>query len=273
MNINGFPSGLVKLWEKEGCLNFAIALERLTGWLLHIDWLHEGTSPDDNIKEDQMFFLRAYVADNGDGIFDVRGITDIKQFAETIIYPIAESVFTKNRSLGQVGVATRFYDEEKMKTLRISRKIEEKKIVKAMQTITQNSSFLNTIPVRQKPLIPAYKAATFTYGRCQAYAQALEDIVGIQATALIALEFKPMFAGTSCGQGGYLHSLCLHDDGIGEDSWGMQSVDLIAERFGLVKYRLDVEEHKETIENVRRNTPELYREAYQEAKRLIKEYR
>lgn len=33
----GFPPKLIEEWEADDCVNFAVALARLTGWLLHVD--------------------------------------------------------------------------------------------------------------------------------------------------------------------------------------------------------------------------------------------
>ena len=35
----GFPPKLIEEWEADDCVNFAVALARLTGWLLHVDWI------------------------------------------------------------------------------------------------------------------------------------------------------------------------------------------------------------------------------------------
>ncbi len=39
-----FAPKLIEEWEAENCVNFAVALARLTGWLLHVDWW--STSPE-----------------------------------------------------------------------------------------------------------------------------------------------------------------------------------------------------------------------------------
>jgi hypothetical protein len=33
-----FPIQLIEEWEADDCVNFAVALARITGWLLHVDW-------------------------------------------------------------------------------------------------------------------------------------------------------------------------------------------------------------------------------------------
>jgi hypothetical protein len=58
----GFAPKLIEEWEAEDCVNFAVALARITGWLLHVDWLTP--SDEEDIPESELKPLRVYVGDN-----------------------------------------------------------------------------------------------------------------------------------------------------------------------------------------------------------------
>lgn len=250
-------------WQKDYCMNFAIALARITGWLLHIDyWANDEIK--ENRHESEMILLRVYVGDNRDNIFDLSGIKKIDQFNQEIILPIL-----KKHNMGNGGVVTRFYDERRILSLSIGVKPEESKILRAMEAIKGNSYFLEQIPKRRKPFIPAHVAAEYTFGRCSVYAQALQDVMDYNATAMIAKSYNPQYGE---GKLGYIHSLVLHSDGIAEDVWGKQPIDEIARRFGVVEYDLSEDEHRRVVGNIKRNSPDEYDKSYQEAVELIREY-
>lgn len=263
-----FSDALIREWESEDCVNFAVALGRLTGWLIHVDWWTTSLDPEDDSPEDSFIPLRVYVGDNRDRVFDVRGNKSIFEFTERTIKNLALKV-----SNGNGGVRTRFYEEKRLSTLPLKYTPNEEKINQAMLRIQENNLFLSTIPARKIPLIPAWQAAQFTYGRCTAYAEALKEIVGLQPVALLAKRFSPSFEGTRRSASGYFHSIVLHPDGIGEDSWGKSSVDEIASRFGVLEYQISIREHEEVIENHLRNSGELFQNALKQAKELIMLYR
>ncbi|MFX5756819.1 hypothetical protein ABTE27_22990, partial [Acinetobacter baumannii] len=45
-------------WEANDCVNFAVALARLTGWLLHVDWWSVSAERREDIPLDQLTPLR-----------------------------------------------------------------------------------------------------------------------------------------------------------------------------------------------------------------------
>ena len=151
-------------------------------------------------------------------------------------------------------------------------KPDEKKIEIALEAIKANTHYLKAIPRRNDPCIPVASAAKFSLGRCQAYAEALAEFRGLQAVALLANKYSPMFSLTERNSSGYFHSIVLHPDGDGEDSWGKSSIQEIASRFGVVEYRISESDHVLVLKNLLTNTPDLYEEAYKEAKNLIKAY-
>lgn len=261
-----FRPDLIEAWEAEDCVNFAVALARLTGWLLHIDWWVPSTDYRADIPIDQLKPLRVYVADNHNLIFDVRGTKTIAAFTAGTIESLA-------RSFGTGSVCTRFYDEETLSSQPLRSQPDETKIEQAIEAIKENRYFLASIPKRQPPFIPAFQAAKFTYGRCAAYAEVLQELTGLQPIALLAVRFSSLFDGTHRTTSGYFHSLILHPDGLAEDSWGKAPLQEIARRFGVVEFTTSIAEHKVVVNNLKSSSPDLYESARQEAAALVQMYR
>lgn len=257
---------LIDAWEAEDCVNFAIALARLTGWLLHVDWWDPSADQSQEIPDDQLKPLRVYVADNYDLIFDVRGIKSIVDFTVGTIAPLA-------KRHGNGGVRTRFYDEATLSSLPLRSLPDERKIAEATEAIKANTYFLAAIPPRQPPFIPAHKAAEFTFGRCAAFAEVMQELTGLHSTALLAARFSPQFEGTRRSATGYFHSIVVHPDGLGEDSWGKAPVHEIARRFGVVEFTTSSDEHQIVVNNLKSSSADLYEEARQDAMALVLRYR
>lgn len=215
----GFAPELIEEWEADGCVNFAVALARLTGWLLHVDWWSRSPNYPENISEDQLEPLRVYVADNRDGIFDVRGVKSIVDFNQSTIGKLARKVAT-----GTGGVLTRFYSEAQLMTLPLRTRADEVKVALAMEAIKANPAFLGLIPARSSG-IPAYEAAQYTFGKCTAFAEALQELTGLEPVALLARRFSPMYVGTRHSEDGFFHSAVLHPDGTAEDVWGRATLE------------------------------------------------
>lgn len=272
MKIKEFYQKYVRAWERDDCVNFAVALSRLTGWLLHVDWLAQRENFDINSPFEKFSSLRVYVGDDADNIYDVRGILKLESFNQQIIGPLASA---RARKLGMVvaGAASRFYSESQLFKLPLNIRSDEEKIEAARLLIIGNENYLSAIPTRKAPSIPAYEAAKFNYGRCAPFAEALAFTKGLSATAMLAKTFQPLFEGTKRSESGYIHSFVMHPDGTGEDAWGRGSVNDIAARFGVIDYKLSPKEHIEAVANLRANSPERFQEAYQEALMLIKEFR
>jgi hypothetical protein len=256
-----FLPHLVKAWEDSDGVNFAIALSRITGWLLHVDWLtmNEGKEPVEEMKS-----LRVYVGDDQHNVFDLRGKQKIASFSNKIVRPIA-----KDRGKGKGGVLTRFYSEAKLLNLPLRIKPDLEKVSLAEDAIRKNTAFLEKIPIRKKPFIPAYAAANFTFGRCAVYATAMHDLTNLPVTAVIADRYTEQFGYSKTG---YVHSIVLHPDGTAEDAWGRQSIEAIVSRYGIQQYTLNETEHLKVNENLKRNSPDHYNQAYHEAVTLIKTY-
>lgn len=261
-----FAPQLIDEWEAEGCVNFAVALARLTGWLLHVDWWTPSMNQMEDIPIDRLKPLRVYVADNHDLIFDVRGVKSLFDFNEGTLAPLA-------RKFGNGGVRTRFYDETKLSSLPLGNQPDEAKIARAMEAIKANTYYLAAIPARQPPYIPAHKAALFTYGRCAAFAEAMHELIGLQPTALLAVRFLPQFEGTRRTESGYFHSAVLHPDGMAEDAWGKAPLKEIAKRFGVLEFKTDNDGHHHVVKNLKSNSPDAYAAAHQEAVDVVQRHR
>jgi hypothetical protein len=261
-----FPESLIASWEADQCVDFAVGLARITGWLLHVDWWVPSIDPDTEIPIEMFKPLRVYVADNAEKVFDARGIRDIVTFTEKTTGPIA-------RRYGNGGLRTRFYSEAALLELPLNAKPNETKVTAAMDAIRANAVFLSGIPHRTPSSIPAHDAAHFTYGWCAPYAEALGAATGFVPAALLAIRFASRFANTDTGDSGYFHSVVMHPNGKAEDSWGIASAKQVAERFGVLDFEISYEEHARVVATLRRNSPEQFDEARFQAEKLIAAYR
>ncbi|WP_138765819.1 hypothetical protein [Pedobacter xixiisoli] len=253
-----FPETLLKSWELSDGVNFAIALSRITGWLLHVDWWC--ISENDPIE--QMKSLRVYVGVDNDTVYDFRGKKRAQAFAHYVITPIAQK-----RVTGKGIVLTRFYSEETLMTLPLRVKPSETEIAKAKEAIINNRNFLNKLPIRLNPEIPAHIAAQFNFGWCAVYAEAKREISNLPVFGIIAKKYIDAYSNSSLG---FCHSVVIHPDGDAEDSWGKQPLSNIIANFGIQEYELDEEVQKEVNSNLKRNSPEKYKEAYEMAMAYIK---
>ena len=262
----GFAPKLIEEWEAEDCVNFAVALARITGWLLHVDWLTP--SDEEDIPESELKPLRVYVGDNREGVFDVRGVKSIEDFSQGTVFKIAKSFNPK-----QGGIRTRYYDEAALLNLPLKYFPTEEKIAIATEAIKARPQFLNAIPAKPQSKIPAYHAARYTFGKCVAYAEALRELTGLQTAAIMVKKFTPFYRGTIRSDDGYVHSIVVHPDGMGEDAWGLATIDNIASRFGALLYEVSYEAHQEVVQNYLRTSNNIYQSELNVARELITQYR
>lgn len=256
-----FPEDILQNWEASDGVNFAVALARITGWLLHVDWW----SPTDNAEiVDNMKSLRVYVGNNSNYIYDIKGKQTIATFSNNIVRPIAQK-----RGANYGGIVTRYYSETKLFNLPLRVKPDEVRIQKAQELINSNSAFLEKIPKRQKPNVPAHIAAKFTFGYCNPFATALSDVRGYKAVAIIAKEYNKLFELSKLG---YAHSFTLDKDDNAIDIWGEDSIENIIQRFGITKYDLDESEHYKVGQKLKSNSLEKYNEIYEESVSIINKY-
>lgn len=263
-----FAHNLIEEWEGRDCVDFAVALARCTGWLLHVDWWSPSSQrPPEASKESNFHPLRVYVANNADKVFDPRGVMSIFEFAERIVRrQVRERGFTSG------GVLTRFYAEDKFGDLPLRYQPDEQKVSQAVTEIDGHSSYLANIPLRNPSGLPAHQAARFSFGSCAAFAEAMREHAGLQPTALLAIRLLPGWEGTQVSDRGYFHSVVLHSDGTGEDAWGKAPLGDIALRYGVAEFVTSEGEHRTVIQNFKQNTPDVYAMRYAEAISLIQEY-
>lgn len=266
-----FSPTRVKEWEADDCVNFAVALARITGWLIHVDWLSDDPTPDDQRRVEDMAPLRVYVGDDCDKIFDVRGIKSIQDFSMRIIRPLVKE--RRKPWVRECGVATRHYSEDELAGLPLTAKPDEAKVRDAIAVIRDVPGYLAAVPERPWPRLPAPSAAHFTWGLCAAYAEALSAATGLEAVALLVRRYRLMYENTQRSADGYVHSMVLHPDGTAEDSWGRVSLQRIADRFGAAEWEVDRAEHQRVVGNLRRNSPDRWQQRYQEAISLVRDFR
>jgi hypothetical protein len=256
-----FPEYILRNWEESDGVNFAIALARVTGWILHVDWW----SPTDN-KEvvENMKSLRVYVGNNSNQIYDFKGKQTISTFSNNIISPI-----TKKRRYNYGTIVSRYYDESTLFKLSLRIKPSEEKIKEAQKLICNNAEFLSKIPLRNKPMVPAYIAAKFTFGKCNPFAETLSELKGFKATAIIAKKYNYIFEGNKLG---YVHSFALDQENNAIDVWGKDTIENIAKRFEIAEFELSDSVHIARNEMLKNDYPDRYEEIHNEAVRIINEY-
>jgi len=260
-NVEQFPEYLIQQWEANDCVNFGIALSRITGWILHVDWW----SPTEKYeKEENMKPLRVYVGNNSNQIYDLRGKFTIDSFTTNIIMPIL-----KKRGGTTGRISSRYYDEKMIFELPLRIKPNEIKILEACDFINKNKLFLDKIPKRVEPRVPAYIASRFTFGKCNAFAAALSDLKGFKATEIIAKKYNPIIANNKLG---YVHSFVLDQDNNAIDVWGKDTIENIAKRFEVEVFELNESEHMTRNQLLKNEYPDRYEELYNESVRIINEY-
>ncbi|WP_429376226.1 hypothetical protein [Mucilaginibacter sp. UYCu711] len=140
-----FPDELMREWENSGGVNFAVALARATGWLLHVDWW----TPSQGAPLEQMKALRVYIGTDGDAIYDHNGKKRIQAYNQYVIQPILHKL-----KISGGGVATRYYSEEKFWQLPLRIKPSETGIARAEKALSKYPAFLAKMPVRINPRCP-----------------------------------------------------------------------------------------------------------------------
>jgi hypothetical protein len=256
-----FPEYILRDWKNSDGVNFAIALARITNWILHVDWW---TPTDNNEEIENMKPLRVYVGNNSNQIYDLKGKQTISTFSNNIITPIL-----KKRGYNYGGVVSRYYAESTLFNLPLRIRPSEEKIEEAKKFIYNNTEFLSKIPTRNNPLVPADIAAKFTFGKCNPFAEALSELKGFKATAIIAKKYNPIIANNKPG---YVHSFVLDQDNNAIDVWGKDTIENIAKRFEVSIFELSESEHIARNQLLKNDYPDKYEEIYNESVRIINEY-
>lgn len=262
---SAFAAEMVELWERDQCVDFAVALARATGWLLHVDWWVPSMNQAADVPMSEFKPLRVYVADNGDRVFDVRGVRSIHDFNDRTIRPLAEAY-------GNGSVRTRYYAEAKLAGLPLKRQPDEQRVMEAIRLIEANPLYLGAVGVRRADAMPAHHAAAFSYGQCVPFAEALAEQTGLPAVALIALR-KSAKQQTKTGSSGFFHSVVMHRNGMVEDAWGIAPLREVANRFGIIECTTSADEHHRVAETLRTNSGDRYQLSLEKARQLIMQHR
>ena len=257
VKLDTFPDVLLKQWEKNDGVDFAIALARLTGWMLQVDWLASGEH--DEVKN--MIPIRVYVETNRDIVFDFTGKKSVMAFNKYVIQPIA---FKRIRN-GAQNISTRCYTEEALCELPLRVRSSDNGIEKASLAILAHPTFLSSIPKRQNPEISAQEASQFSHGNCVPFAEAIHDLTSLPVVGIEVSKYSDL-----CGSRlGFCHTVILHPDGNVEDSWGIQPLSVILERFYIDEYQMNEQIFLDAKERQKREYPERYKKAYEQAAGLL----
>ncbi|GAB4043193.1 hypothetical protein GCM10028774_57850 [Spirosoma jeollabukense] len=229
--------------------------------MLHVDWW---TPTNDKEVAENMKSLRVYVGNNANQIYDFKGKQSLATFTKNIIKPLAQK-----RGANHGGIATRYYGESILFSLPLRVKPDENRIITAQKMIIANKDFLRKIPKRQDPNVPAHIAANFTFGHCNPFANALSDLKNYKPVALIAKKYSDLFGFS---QPGYVHSFAIDHDGNAIDIWGKDTVENIAQRYGVIEYELSEVEHFIISQKLKNNSTIKYGEIYEKSTAIINEY-
>jgi len=253
-----FPDVLLKLWEKNDGVDFAIALARLTGWMLQVDWL---TSDEDEDVQN-MIPIRVYVETNRNIVFDFIGKKSVIAFNKYVIQPIA---FGRLRN-GLKNITTRCYTEEALRELPLKVRSSDYGIEKATLAILAHPTFLASIPKRQNPEISAQVASQFSHGNCVPFAEVMQEMTALPAMGIEVSKYSDV----SGSRLGFCHAVIVHTDGNVEDSWGIQPLSVILERFYIEDYTMSEQIFLDAKDRQKRESPDRYNEAYKKALNLLK---
>ena len=146
------------------------------------------TDPTEDISENEMKPLRVYVADNRDGIFDVRGVKTIAEFNQSTIIRLA-----KKKGLGFGGVRTRFILKQCPATLPLRSLPNEDKISKAVEgyQFTPTSTLMQFHQNHSHVFLPMMLPDTLS-AACVASAEAMCELIGLQPVAIMGKRFAPL---------------------------------------------------------------------------------
>lgn len=252
-----FPDVLIKQWENNDGVDFAIALARLTGWMLQVDWL----AGSENEELENMIPVRVYVETNRDVVFDFTGKKSIMAFNKYVITPLAMKRIKK----GVQNISTRCYTEEALRELPLRVRATNYGIERATIALLANTDYLALIPKRQNLHISGHDASQFSHGNCVPYAEAIHDLTNLPAVGIEVLKYAD-----ECGSRlGFCHAVILHPDGNVEDSWGIQPLSVILERFYIKEYKMGPQIFLEAKERQRKEYSERYDKAYVKARSLL----
>ena len=101
----------------------------------------------------------------------------------------------------------------------------------------------------------------------------MHELTGLQPVAILGKKFSPLYSATERSSDGYVHSIVVHPDGMGEDAWGIAPIQDIAGRFGAVEFEISSDTHGEVVQNYHRTSSDKYAAELKVARQLIAQYR
>jgi hypothetical protein len=101
----------------------------------------------------------------------------------------------------------------------------------------------------------------------------MRELIGLQPVAILGKRFNPLYERNDRSGDGYVHSIVVHPDGMGEDAWGIAPIEDIAGRFGAIEFEISANVHQEVVKNYYRTSNETYEAELKIARELVARYR
>lgn len=237
-----FPADFIQECEAEGCVHFALAMARLTGWPVLAVEGTERLKPD--IEETETVQVRRLVcADDRLNLFDPTGIFPV----DVLLRRRAESL----RRPSDAGLAVLPLSELEIRSPRVMlpQLIKEPAVERHADVIRANRVYLQAVPQRPRPWLPADLIRRYAFGRCFAFAEALVRERGGVAVAMVAT--TPLRNDTRPLGGEYLHAVALLENGTALDAWGARAPRVIADRYNMGDFALSPERFEDEMRNAR----------------------
>ncbi|GLS51956.1 hypothetical protein GCM10007886_01380 [Methylobacterium gregans] len=224
--------------EADQALHFAVAIERLRGWPVHATYVGETV-------------VRYQAESSGDQVFDPRGIFTSERFSNMVVVPLVRlrrdwpSDALQN---GQLRIGTKCLGEEGIAEAGL---LDEAAIEQATALLQSNSVYLDLVPERPQPRLPAKTLALYSWSGCAVYAEALSRVTGLPAATMI---LDGLLDGHDL-TGDRFHAVVVHPDGSVEDVWGRQPAEHVAQRYGMARWHFDPDAHRAMIGEAMRVRP------------------
>jgi len=218
--------------EADRCLHHAIAFERVTSWPLHVVAMGNEA-------------IRFYAEDDGECVFDVRGIMSSNAFHKMILTAANERSDWSNVAVenGKLRISYMCWGEEKLKSSGMP--LDENKIAECTAAIRANQKYLSLVPVRPEPRFPASALAAYSFSNCIVFAEALSRLTGLPAAIM-----RPTSLGSGRGApDDAIHAVVLHRDGEVEDVWGKRNPAQIARRYCMEGWTFDQAAHIREVDD------------------------
>ena len=254
----GFSTKQIKEWNKDRGQCFAIALARITNWMIQVACFAK--SEEDRNKTP----LRFHVSDKNNRIYDFTGSYNIHKFYTDILQPI----ITQEQLQG-IGCAFNAYSEQSLFKRSLQPRPTESQIKQMIEAIELNEDYLNAIPERKKPIVPTEYTVRFSHGKCNSFAEAMYDVKAIQPIAIVAKKFKENSSLTTLG---YVHSCNIIDEDNVIDIWGIDTLQNVIDRYHIAEFELCQKTHLLEREKLKQISLMEFEENYNLSKKIIDDY-